>query len=119
MSRGTKIFRGANLDAVNIICTYLALSSVSLQQMDVVQDSVDDLAASLGGTYSLIITTGFVQRFQMLGTPFKMKDSAQAVDNHGACKLIDAAKKARVRKVILVSSILTNARGWGQEKAPG
>ena len=31
----------------------------------------------------------------------------------------DAAKAAGVKKVVLVSSILTNGRNWGQEKSPG
>jgi hypothetical protein len=41
------------------------------------------------------------------------------VDNIGTCKLIDSAKKAGVKKVVMVSSILTNGRAWGQEKSPG
>ena len=31
----------------------------------------------------------------------------------------DAAKAAGVKKVVMVSSILTNGRAWGQEKSPG
>ena len=41
------------------------------------------------------------------------------VDNLGTCKLVDAAKAAGVKKVVMVSSILTNGRNWGQEKSPG
>ena len=37
----------------------------------------------------------------------------------GTCKLIDAAKAAGIKKVVMVSSILTNGRAWGQEKSPG
>jgi uncharacterized protein YbjT (DUF2867 family) len=48
-----------------------------------------------------------------------MVAAAHAVDNVGTCKLIDAAKAAEVKKVVLVSSILTNGRAWGQEKSPG
>merc|ERR1711935_779600 len=40
-------------------------------------------------------------------------------DNVGTIRLIDAAKKAGVKKVVMVSSILTNGREWGQEKSPG
>lgn len=41
-------------------------------------------------------------------------------DNVGTIKLIDAAKKTgSVKKIVLVSSILTNGRNWGQEKSPG
>jgi nucleoside-diphosphate-sugar epimerase len=39
--------------------------------------------------------------------------------NIGTCKLIDAAKSAGIKKIVLVSSILTNGRAWGQEKSPG
>ena len=39
--------------------------------------------------------------------------------NIGTCKLIDAAKSANIQKIVLVSSILTNGRSWGQEKSPG
>ena len=41
-------------------------------------------------------------------------------DNVGTIKLIDAAKKTgSVKKIVMVSSILTNGRNWGQEKSPG
>jgi nucleoside-diphosphate-sugar epimerase len=36
------------------------------------------------------------------------------VDNVGTVNLVDAAKQAGVSKFVLVSSILTNGRGWGQ-----
>ena len=42
-----------------------------------------------------------------------------AVDNVGTCALIDAAKAAGVRKVVLVSSILTDGGAWGQLNSPG
>lgn len=42
-----------------------------------------------------------------------------SVDNVGTIKLIEAAKKSGVKKVVMVSSILTNGRNWGQEKSPG
>jgi uncharacterized protein YbjT (DUF2867 family) len=48
-----------------------------------------------------------------------MNEEAHAVDNVGTCALIDAAKKAGVKKVVMVSSILTNGRAWGQEESPG
>jgi len=46
-----------------------------------------------------------------------MTAAAHAVDNVGTIKLIDAAKKAGVKKIVMVSSILTNGRAWGQEKS--
>merc|ERR1740121_2657590 len=48
-----------------------------------------------------------------------MAKEAKKVDNLGTIALVDAAKKAGVSKVVLVSSILTNGRNWGQEKSPG
>ena len=48
-----------------------------------------------------------------------MNAAAHEVDNLGTCALVDAAKKAGVKKVVMVSSILTNGRAWGQEKSPG
>ena len=41
------------------------------------------------------------------------------MDNVGTIRLIDAAKKAGVQKVVMVLSILANGRNWGQEKSPG
>lgn len=37
----------------------------------------------------------------------------------GTVALVGAAKAAGVKKVVLVSSILTNGRAWGQESSPG
>jgi uncharacterized protein YbjT (DUF2867 family) len=82
--------------------------------LDVVIDTVDQLAETLQGADSLIIATGFIP-----GNPLKMNAAAHEVDNVGTCRLIDAAKKAGVKKVVMVSSILTNGRAWGQEKSPG
>ena len=49
------------------------------------------------------------------GNPFNMNKEAKAVDNVGTIRLVDAAKAAGVTKVVMVSSILTNGRAWGQE----
>lgn len=72
------------------------------------------MASALAGAQSLVIAVGFVP-----GNPLKMSAAAHDVDNVGTCKLIDAAKSAGVKKVVMVSSILTNGRAWGQEKSPG
>merc|ERR1711865_899786 len=66
------------------------------------------------GVDGLVIAVGFVS-----GNPFKMTAAAQAVDNVGTVKLIDAAKAAGVKKVVLVSSILTDAGTWGQLDSAG
>ena len=46
-----------------------------------------------------------------------MNAYAHEVDNLGTCRLINAAKIVGVKKVVMVSSILTNGRAWGQEKS--
>lgn len=68
----------------------------------------------LEGADALVIAVGFVP-----GNPFKFNVDAHAVDNVGTCALIDAAKAAKLKKVILVSSILTDGRSWGQENSVG
>ena len=92
----------------------LETAGVELKRLDVVADSAETLAETLKGAESLVIAVGFIP-----GNPLKMNAAAHEVDNVGTCKLIDAAKIAGVKKVVMVSSILTNARNWGQEKSPG
>lgn len=110
LSESSTVVRGAMIQQVASVDT----SSVTLAHLDVVKDSVDELAKTLEGAQSLVIATGFVP-----GNPLKMSAAAHEVDNVGTVKLVDAAKKAGVKKIVLVSSILTNGRNWGQEKSPG
>lgn len=90
-------------------------SSTSLTKIDVVEDSFDSLTSSLEGADGLVIACGMNPGKNLL----RMAAAAHEVDNVGTCKLIDAAKKAGVKKVVLVSSILTNGRAWGQQDSPG
>jgi uncharacterized protein YbjT (DUF2867 family) len=110
LSESSTVVRGAMVQNVASVDT----ASVDLRHLDVVIDTVDQLAETLQGADSLIIATGFIP-----GNPLKMNAAAHEVDNVGTCRLIDAAKKAGVKKVVMVSSILTNGRAWGQEKSPG
>jgi uncharacterized protein YbjT (DUF2867 family) len=110
LSESSTVIRGAMVQKVSSIDA----SSVDLKHLDVVKDSVDEMAALLQGSDSLIIALGFVP-----GNPLKMNSAAHEVDNVGTCRLVDAAKQAGVKKVVMVSSILTDGRSWGQEKAPG
>ncbi len=110
LSESSTVVRGAMVQTVPSV----SAASVSLKELNVASDSVDAMAETLRGADSLIIAVGFVP-----GNPLKMNDAAHEVDNVGTCKLIDAAKKAGVTKVVMVSSILTNGRNWGQEKSPG
>ena len=110
LTESSTVIRGAMVQKVSSVAT----SGLDLRHLDVVQDPVSDIAATLKGADSLIIAVGFVP-----GNPLKMSAAAHDVDNVGTCRLIDAAKEAGVKKVVLVSSILTNGRAWGQEKSPG
>eukprot|EP00440_Ansanella_granifera_P058208 gb/GFBE01063092.1/.p1 GENE.gb/GFBE01063092.1/~~gb/GFBE01063092.1/.p1 ORF type:complete len:319 (+),score=73.99 gb/GFBE01063092.1/:1-957(+) len=89
--------------------------SASFKSLDVEKDSVEKLASTLQGADALIIATGF----DPLKSMFNMNAASHAVDNLGTRALVDAAKKAGVGKVVLVSSILTNARAWGKENSAG
>jgi uncharacterized protein YbjT (DUF2867 family) len=91
----------------------LGLLCASLKHFDV-SDPVDEIAASLNGVSSVVCALGFVP-----GNPLKMGEASHAIDNVGTCKLIDACKKAGVPHFVLISSILTNGRAWGQESSPG
>ncbi|VEU33656.1 unnamed protein product [Pseudo-nitzschia multistriata] len=111
LGESSTVVRGAMIQKVASVDT----SAVALKRLDVVKDSVDDLASAMAGAESLVIATGFIP-----GNPLKMNAAAHEVDNVGTIKLIDAAKKTgTVKKIVLVSSILTNGRNWGQEKSPG
>ena len=72
------------------------------------------LVDGLKGADVAIVCTGFVP-----GNPFKMAEAAHAVDNEGVVHLVDAAKSAGVKRVVLVSSILTDGRAMGAEDSPG
>jgi len=110
LSESSTVVRGAMVQKVGSVDT----AGVELKRIDVVEDSVDTIAASLQGATGLVIATGFIP-----GNPLKMNSEAHKVDNIGTIRLIDAAKKSGIKKVVLVSSILTNGRNWGQEKSPG
>ena len=110
LAESSTVIRGAMVQQVGSVDT----SAVDLKHLDVVQDSVDAMAATLKGADALVIAVGFIP-----GNPLKLSEEAHNVDNVGTCKLIDAAKAAGVSKVVMVSSILTNGREWGQEKSPG
>jgi NAD(P)H-binding len=116
LQKSSTVLRGAMIQKVSSVDITSSSSPVQLQHLDVVQDSVEQLTATLQGATSLIIAIGFVPGIN----PLDMSSAAHAVDNVGTCKLIDAAKATgTIKKIVLVSSILTNGRNWGQEKSPG
>lgn len=110
LSESSTVVRGAMIQKV----PSLDAAGIELKKLDVASDSTEAITQVLSGAESLVIAVGFVP-----GNPLKMNAAAHEVDNVGTCKLIDAAKAAGVKKVVLVSSILTNGRAWGQEKSPG
>jgi len=110
LAESSTVIRGAMVQKVASVDA----SAVDLRHLDVVQDSTDQMAETLKGADALVIAVGFVP-----SSPFKMAAAAHEVDNVGTIKLIDAAKQAGLKKVVMVSSILTNGRAWGQEKSPG
>jgi nucleoside-diphosphate-sugar epimerase len=102
--------RGAMIQSVPSVDT----SAVTLSQLDVEKQDVPAMTETLKGASALVVAVGFVP-----GNPFKMNAAAHAVDNVGTIKLIDAAKAAGVSKVVLVSSILTDAGAWDQRGSAG
>merc|ERR1719213_70578 len=96
LAEASTVVRGAMVQKVDAVDT----KGVRLAKLDVVAMSVDDMAAALSGSDALVIATGFVP-----GNPLKMDAQAHAVDNLGTVALVDAAKKAGVKKVVMVSSI--------------
>jgi hypothetical protein len=74
LGESSVVVRGAMVQNVPSMDT----SAVSLKHLDVVKDSVDEIAASLMGAESLIIATGFIP-----GNPLKMNSAAHEVDNLG------------------------------------
>jgi len=77
----------------------------------------DELAPLMKSVDAEIVVAcaGFVP-----GNPFKMASAARAVDNEGVVHLVDAARRSgTVRRVVLISSILTDGRAMGAEDSPG
>jgi len=109
LGESSTVVRGAMVQKV----PSLDAAGVELRKLDV-SDTTESMASALSGAQSLVIAVGFIP-----GNPLKMNAAAHDVDNVGTCKLIDAAKSAGVKKVVMVSSILTNGRAWGQEKSAG
>ena len=80
-----------------------------------VTDTTENLALAMDGADVVVIATGFVP-----GNPFKMNAAAHEVDNEGVVNCVAAAKKAgTVKKIVLISSILTNGREAGLADTPG
>ena len=70
LGESSTVVRGAMIQKVASVDT----SAVALKRLDVVKDSVDDLAATMAGAESLVIATGFIP-----GNPLKMNAAAHDV----------------------------------------
>ena len=70
LEESSTVVRGAMVQKVASVDT----SAVDLQRLDVVKDSVDDLAKTMEGATSLVIATGFIP-----GNPLKMNAAAHEV----------------------------------------
>eukprot|EP00850_Spirogloea_muscicola_P012519 SM000081S22653 [mRNA] locus=s81:329924:331177:- [translate_table: standard] len=71
-----------------------------------VTKGADELAEALGNADAVVCATGFAPGLDLT--------SAWRVDNYGTVHLADACKRRGIRKLVLVSSLLTNAPAWGQ-----
>ena len=91
-----------------------ALPGVEILDGVDVTRGVDALALAFEGFDVVVVATGFVP-----GNPLKMNAAARAVDNEGVCAVADAAKRANVKRVVLISSILTNGPGFGAQDTAG
>ena len=67
LAESSTVIRGAMVQKVASVDT----SAVELKHLDVVKDSVDEIAATLAGADSLVIATGFIP-----GNPLKMNAAA-------------------------------------------
>ena len=77
-----------------------------------VTDGVDALVEAIGDADAVVCATGFSPSFNW------SKDNAKSVDGLGTRALVDAAKKAGVKKFVLVTSLLTNAPALNQQDNP-
>lgn len=84
-----------------------------LPNFDITSDA-SILAEQMTNVDVAVVCTGFVP-----GNPFKMAAAAHAVDNEGVVHLVEAAKAAGVKRVVLISSILTDGRTMHAEDSPG
>eukprot|EP00227_Mantoniella_beaufortii_P003622 CAMPEP_0197613720 /NCGR_PEP_ID=MMETSP1326-20131121/59163_1 /TAXON_ID=1155430 /ORGANISM="Genus nov. species nov., Strain RCC2288" /LENGTH=269 /DNA_ID=CAMNT_0043182585 /DNA_START=304 /DNA_END=1113 /DNA_ORIENTATION=+ len=86
----------------------LGASGAELVQLDVLDPASID--AAMAGVTAIICATGFTPSFN-----FK-KDNPAQVDHKGTDNLVAAATKAgTVKKFVLVTSLLTNAKAVGQQ----
>lgn len=84
-------------------------AGIELVTCDVVKQTQQELAAAIGDAQAVICCTGY--------TGFNPKGFGQ-VDEEGTINLVEAAKRSGVTRMVLLSSLLTNAPGVGQADNP-
>lgn len=78
---------------------------IELVKADVTAGSAE-LESALDGVDAVIIATGF--------SPGLDPTAAWKVDNLGTVAVVEASKKKGVKRLVLVTSLLTNGAAWGQ-----
>ena len=104
-ARGVAVRAGAR-DVKKAQSLGLAAAGAEVVQMDVLD--TDSIAAAMAGVSAVICATGFTPSLN-----FK-KDNPAKVDHLGTDNLVAAAAAADVKRFILVTSLLTNAKAAGQ-----
>jgi len=83
-----------------------SMYGVEVVQMDVVNDSEEELGEKLEGVYGVIDAAGYVPTY----APSLDRALSHEIDNVGACKLVRAAGRLHhPPRFVLVSSLLTNS----------
>jgi len=86
------------------------LSGVDFVRLDVTAPAAEQ-AEALRGAEAVVCAVGFAPGLDFRNSPKK-------VDGEGTQRLVDAAKAAGVKKFVLVTSLLTNAKAVGQGDNP-
>ncbi|KAK9819986.1 hypothetical protein WJX72_004808 [[Myrmecia] bisecta] len=107
-NQGLKVRAGVR-DIAKAEAAGLALDSqVKLVEADVTK-SPESLAAAIGDAQAVICAIGYSGRDPK---------GYEAVDYQGTVNLVDAAKRCKVRKFVLMTSLLTNGAAVGQGLNP-
>lgn len=108
LARGFKVRAGVrDLAAASKVLP--ADLNIEMVQADVTEGA-DKLAKAIGNVETVVCATGFRRSLDFFA-PWK-------VDNFGTVSLVDACKKNRIKRFVLISSILVNGAAMGQVLNP-
>ncbi|CAG9466527.1 unnamed protein product [Pedinophyceae sp. YPF-701] len=108
-ARGYSVIAGVRDEKKAASLGLAADGGVKVVRADVTEPA-EKLAGVMQGAQAVIIATGF--------RPLDSKNTAAKVDFEGTVHVLDAARQVGATKLVLVSSLLTNAREVGQESNP-